>query len=237
VAAPAEAIGRTTVKSSRLLAILTALGACLPAAIVSADPCLVVYPAGTCTYHYSPSEYYVVSAGHPLYDPLYDRGGQVLLSLGSNAIDRSVYQPPQLAGFVPDTANQGFEFVGSETELVVDGYANTPTTYSNVLLVFDRPQPTGCTPTVTVNGLPVAGGKFSVGDLLVQTPVGYGNSYSDTVTRHIAWSGCAGLRIWAFADEDLNGVRTGGECFTAFSHDTAVPATDAIWGSLKAQYR
>lgn len=224
-------------KPSRPLATLVILGACLVAAIATADPCLVVYPAGPCTYHYSPSEYYVVTAGHPLYDPLFDRGGQVLLRLGSNAIDLSVYQPPQLTGFVPDAANQGFEFTGSETDLVLDGYANAPTIYTNVLLVFDRPQPSGCAPTITVDGMPVAGGKFAAGDLVVQTPVGYGNSYSDTMTRHIAWSGCAGLRVWAFADADHNGTRTGGECFTAFSHDTVVPLEGAAWGSLKSQYR
>lgn len=224
-------------KPLRLLAIVVTLGSCLAATPSFADPCLVVYPAGPCTYHYSPSEYYVVTAGHPLYDPAFDRGGQVLLTLVSNSIDLSVYQPPQLTGFVPDTANQGFEFVGNAADLVIDGYANAPTTYSDILLVFDRPLPTGCAPVVTVDGLPVTGGRIAVGSLVVQTPVGYGNSYSDTITRHIAWSGCAGLRVWAFADEDHNGVRTGGECFTAFSHDTVVPTARDAWGSLKAQYR
>lgn len=224
-------------KSLRLTPIAIAAAACLLAAVSLADPCLVVYPAGPCTYHYSTAKYYAVGPGHPLYDAMYDRGGQVLLTVSGNDIDISVYQPPQLVGFVADNSDEGFYFDGDSFDLTIDGFSNTPTTYTNILLVFDRPQPSGCTPTTTVDGMPVSGGKLALGDLVVQSPAGYGNNYSDVMTRHVEWSGCAGLRVWAFSDVDNNGVRTGGECFTAFSHDSVVPVTGAAWGALKALYR
>lgn len=224
-------------KHLRLLATTAAAGICLLASLSFADPCLVVYPAGPCTYHYSPTKYYTVGPGHPLYDPLYARGGQVLLTAGGNSIDLSVYQPPQLVGFVADTSEEGFYFDGDNFDLTIDGFSNSPTAYVNILLVFDRPQPSGCSPTITVDGVPVVGGKIAVGDLAVQTPAGYGNNYSDVMTRHVTWSGCAGLRVWAFSDVDHNGVRTGGECFTAFSHDSVVPVDGAAWGAVKSLYR
>jgi hypothetical protein len=67
----------------------------------SADPCLVVYPDISCVYHYDETEYYTVGPGHPLYDPDYDRGGKVLLETGTDEIDLSIYQAPNLSGFEP----------------------------------------------------------------------------------------------------------------------------------------
>ena len=134
----------------RQIAMTVALGACLLAVPALADPCLVVYPAGPCTYHYSPAKYTTVGPGHPLYDPLYDRGGAVLLVVGSNSIDLSIYQPPLLAGFIADTSDEGYYFDGGAFDLTVDGFANSPTTYVNILLMFDRAQPSGCSPTITV---------------------------------------------------------------------------------------
>ncbi len=59
-----------------------------------ADPCLVVYPASPCEYHYDPGEYYTVGFGDSLYDPAFDRGGEVLIDLLTGEIALDVYQAP-----------------------------------------------------------------------------------------------------------------------------------------------
>jgi hypothetical protein len=83
----------------------------------------------------------------------------------------------------------------------------------------------------------LAGNVYSAGNLVVSTPTEYGNNYSDTIALDINWSGCIGVHIWAFSDENFNGVRDGGECFTAFSHDLTIPAENSSWGRLKAEYK
>jgi len=202
------------------------------------DPCLVVYSSGPCTYHYDPVEYYTVAPGDPLYDPLYDRGGKVLLEVGSHQIDPSIYQAPQLTGFVATyDGNDGYFIDGTDFTLIIDGFSNVPTTYTNILVVFDQFKPTGCTPQIYADGTLVTGGTYGAGDLVVSTPTPYGNNYSDTKTVHISWRGCMGLRIWAFADADYDGKRDGGECFTAFSHDLTIPVQDRTWGAIKQLYR
>jgi hypothetical protein len=88
-----------------------------------------------------------------------------------------------------------------------------------------------------VGGSPVVGNRIAIGDLVVSTPTPAGGNYSDTITKFVEWGGCYGVRIWAFADENHNGMRDGGECFTAFSHDSTVPAQKASWGAVKGLYR
>jgi hypothetical protein len=220
--------------------VLVATGALLLGwgAVVHADPCLVVYSSGPCTYHYDPAEYCTVGPGDPHYNPLYDRGGKVLLLVGSNDIDRSIYQPPNLTGFVATyDGNEGYFIDGTDFTLVIDGFSNSPTTYPNILVKFDQFNPSGCTPQIWANGSPVSGATYSAGNLAVSTPTGYGNNYSDTKTVHISWRGCKGLRIWAFADADYDGKRDGGECFTAFSHDLTVPVQEKTWGAIKEIFR
>lgn len=223
----------------RRLAITGALCTCLltSAGIVFADPCLVVYPNTSCTYHYSPSEYFTVGPGHPLYNPVYDRGGQVLITAGSNSIDLSIYQPPLLTGFVADASDQGYYFQGDQFDLVIDGFSNLPTTFLNVLMIFDKPQPAGCVPEITIDGTLVTGTIWPAGDLVVQTPTPTGNNYSDVLTHHVTWTGCFGLHVWAFSDPDHNGIRTGRECFTAYSHDLTVPVQGKTWSVVKTLYR
>ena len=206
-----------------------------------ADPCLVVYPNTYCVYHYDPMEYYTVGPGDPLYDPLYDRGGKVLLDVHTNAVDPSIYQAPFLMGFQPSTGGEeGYFFAGTEFDLIVDGFNNAPVTYTNILLVF-VPYPSSCTPTITVGGNPVLydtglGLYYPIGDLVVSTPTPDGNNYSDTVMKDIHWSGCSSVRIWAFADEDHDLMHEAGECFTAFSHDVTVPTERTTWGAVKAMF-
>ena len=206
-----------------------------------ADPCLVVYPNTYCVYHYDTAEYYTVGPGDPLYDPAYDRGGKVLLDVHTNAVDLSIYQAPFLMGFQASTDGQeGFFFLGTDFDLIVDGFNKDPITYANILLVF-VPHPSSCTPTITVDGNGALydsglGWYYPIGDLVVSTPTPYGNNYSDTVMKNIHWSGCASVRIWAFADEDYDLTREPGECFTAFSHDVVVPAERTTWGAVKALF-
>ena len=207
------------------------------AGAVSADPCLVVYPSGPCMYHYDINEYYTVGPGHPYYDAEYDRGGYVLLELGSNEIDGSIYQAPMIEGFTPSNdGNEGYFFIGTDYELIVDGFSNTPTTFVNVIVVFDDFVPAGCAADIMVNWMPITGNRYSLGNLAVSTPTPNGMNYSDTVTIAIDWRGCYGVHIWAFADEDYSGTHDGGECFTAFSHDSSIATEESTWGGIKALF-
>ena len=201
------------------------------------DPCLIVYTTAPTTYHYDINEYYTVSFGDPLYDPLYDRGGEVLIDINTDGIALEIYQAPNLTGFEPSTdGNDGYFSVGSQFDLVIDGWSNMPTTYENILLVFE-PDPDWCTPIIYVGGDLVTGNTYPIGDLVVTTPTPDGNNYSDIMTKHIEWSACIGMQIWAFADDNYNGVHDGNECFSAFSHDLTVPAEDKSWGAIKSIYR
>jgi hypothetical protein len=206
-----------------------------------ADPCLIIYPDAPCTYHYDPSEYYTVGPGDPLYDPNYDRGGEVLIDALTHEIAYDVYQAPNLTGFLLDSANQGYYTLSQDFNLIVDGWSNQPTTYVNILLVFDRIEPPGCTPTLLIDGNPPLydtglGFYYPIGDLVVSTPA-QGNNYSDTMVLPFTWSGCAQIRVWAFADEDYDLTHDGGECFSAYSHDLVVPITESSWSEIKEKYQ
>ena len=129
--------------------------------------------------------------------------------------------------------NAGYFFDGNEVTLVIDEFSHTPITYPNILVMFDRFNPTGCTPRISVNGTLITGNSFSAGDLVLSTPTPYGRNYSDTKTVNISWDGCLAMRIWAFADVNYYGVQNSGECFTAYTHDlTAVPVQEKTWGSI-----
>ena len=218
-----------------LMVALLVLGGVMTSAVL-ADPCLVVYPVAGTYYHYDINEYYTVTVGDPLYDPMYDRGGEVLIDLITNEIAYNIYQADNVVGFkVSSNGQDGYFFIGSYFDLVIDGFSNTPTTYPNVILVFE-PDPGYCAATITVDGNDVAGYQYPVGDLVVSTPTADGNNYSDSITLNIQWGGCYGMRMWAFADYNYDGVANGGECFSAFSHDSTVPTEERTWGAIKAMY-
>jgi hypothetical protein len=229
-------------KTKRMRTAMLALAVAALVALVAvpayADPCLVVYPGGTCFYHYDTNEYYTVMMGDPLYDPMYDRGGEVLIEVLTNDIAYTVYQAPGLAGFTPSTyGNDGFFFIGNDFDLIVDGFNNMPTTYVNILLVFEA-DPSGCTPMITVDGNPAMydadlGWYYPIGDLEVSTPTPDGNNYSDTMTFAVHFELCSGMSIWGFSDEDHDLMWTDSECFTAFSHDSTVPVNEKTWGGIK----
>lgn len=201
----------------------------------------MVYSDQPVVYHYESSEYYTVGPGDPLYDPAYDRGGEVLIDLNTNEIAWDVYQAPNLVGFQLDNVNQGYFLIGTDFTAVVDGFNNSPTTYTNVLLVFDSFEPEWCVPQITIDGNPPLydpglGYYYPVGDLVVSTPTADGNNYSDVLLFDIHWELCNGLRIYAFADENFNLVRDGGECFSAYSHDLTVPTEETSWGAIKGKF-
>ena len=222
-------------KTTLFLLLSAVLLVIISSGAVQADPCLVVYPSGPCVYYYDPDKYYTVGPEHPLYDPEYDRGGYVLLRTDNDGVDMSIYQAPGLTGFEESTAGEeGFVFIGTVFELIVDGFSNEPTTYVNIIVVFDDVEPEYCVPEITVDEEVISGNTYNLGDLVVETPTPDGNNYSDTVTLQVSWQGCYGIHIWAFADENYNGECDGGECFTAFSHDVEVPTEDATWGQVKS---
>jgi hypothetical protein len=225
----------------RLLAA-TLLALVLLPALATADPCLIVYPQSETVYHYDVNEYYTVGPGDPLYDPVYDRGGLVLIELNTNEIAFNIYQAPNLTGFVPSTGGlEGYFIDDPVFDLTVDGFNNEPITYVNVLLVFEPTDPTCMTFVVQVDGqlatyYPGLGWYHPLGDLVVQTPTPHGNNYSDTITVNVEWGGCEGFQAWAFSDENFNLRRDGGECFTAFSHDVTVPVEATTWGGIRGAF-
>ena len=206
-----------------------------------ADPCLMVYSDSPAVYHYDPAEHYTVGPGDPLYDAAYDRGGKVLIDANTGEIAYNVYQAPNLVGFQMDAENQGYFIVGTDFNAIVDGFNNAPTTYTNVLLVFDMFEPNGCMPTISIDGNPALydaglGYYWPIGDLSVSTPTADGNNYSDTWSFSVEWGVCSGVRVYAFADDNFNLVRDGNECFSAFSHDLTIPVEDSTWGAIKDIY-
>ncbi len=209
----------------------------LSAATASADPCLTVYPTGNTVYHYDVNEYFVVGPGDPLYDPVFDRGGYVLIDANSMEVEENIYQAPNLVGFLPSTdGREGYFFEGYSFDLVIDGFNHTPITYQNIILVIN-PYPDSCPPMVTIDGNPVVGDTYSLGSLVVSTPTENEHHYSDSIVVTVSWAQCAEMEFWAYDDENHNGVKDGGECFSAFSHDTAVPAAEASsMGVIKARF-
>ena len=203
-----------------------------------AEPCLMLYPQSFCTYHYDPHKHHTVGVGDPLYDPAFDRGGEVLIKTNKNEIDLVPYQAPNLTGFVADHGQEGWFFIGSTFDLIVDGWSPRPTTRVNILLTFE-PEPSFCVPSVLVDGNPALfdpglGFYWPIGDLVVSTPVG--GSFSDTVIHSIHWENCAGILMRGFADENFNLVKDGGECKIAGSHDLTVPVEETTWGAIKGIY-
>ena len=94
-------------------------------AIVFAEPCLIVYPTSPAVYHYDVNEYYTVTYNHPLYDPLYDRSGEVLIDINTDEIPLEIYQVPNLTGFkVSSNGKEGYFFTGVDFDLVIDGWNN-----------------------------------------------------------------------------------------------------------------
>jgi hypothetical protein len=150
----------------------------------------------------------------------------------------SIYQAPDLIAFVPSTNGQeGYFFDGTSFTLIIDGFSHAPVTYSNILVVFDNAVPSACIPTIRVQGSLLSGHLYYAGDLVVHTPTPSGHNYSDVIALSVNATSCSAVHVWAFSDDNHNGVRDGGECFTAYSHDLTVPVEFSSWGRIKALYR
>ena len=144
-------------KKAMLILVSLLFGAMLLPVTASADRCLVVYPEALSRYHYDVNEYYTVTYGNPLYNPIYDRGGEVLISFGDNKIALDIYQAPNLIGFRPSMNGQeGYFSIGNQLNLIIDGFYRQPTTFENIILVFES-DPTWCSPALSVDGVPVVG--------------------------------------------------------------------------------
>jgi hypothetical protein len=230
--------------------------ACSGGCGIPCDPCLLVYPTLPTTYHYDPSEYYTVGPGHALYDPAYARNGNVLILDLQHRPDRiayEVYQAPNLQGFQESYGwgYKGYYFTGITFDLVIDGWSAYPTTRDDVKLPI-TPIPGDCTPSISVDGVPLSGPPYLVllGDLVVSTPVTNpsGTYYSDTITKSISWSGCVGLYFQAFEDcdhdhhftacdgceEDLDNFCL--RCHPMCANGAVVPVHEATWGAIKALF-
>lgn len=222
-----------TIGVTSLLFFLAASGP-----LAACDYCLVIYPDAPCVYHYRTNDYFAVREGDPLYNPLYDRGGKVLLKRYTNSIDPVIYQPPNLLGFYPATDLQdGYYVATSEFRLIIDGFSKVPMYYPNIILVFDHVTPDYCYPEIKINGQVISGMTYPLGNLSVTTPTPDGKNYSDVISVLFSQTGCYGVRVWAFSDENGNGILDAGECRSAYSHDTMVPVEEKTWSSIKELFR
>ncbi|MDD4857467.1 MAG: hypothetical protein PHD74_05090 [Candidatus Krumholzibacteria bacterium] len=218
------------------------------------DPCLLVYPTYWTTYHYNPTQYYTVKAGDPGYNATYDRGGDVLIAdmqQGPDRIAYEIYRAPNLAGFQKASGYTGYYFTGTSFDIVIDGWSNFPATREDLTLIFE-PIPSGCTPTIIVDGASVTGPPYtvSIGDLVVSTPVVTPSRtyYSNTMTKSVSWSGCIGLYIYAFedCDHDRHWLACGEceeednccfRCHQLCASGAVVPVENETWGSIKSLFK
>lgn len=186
-----------------------------------------------------------------MYDPVYDRGREVLIwdrYWYPDRIAYEIYQAPCLTGFEEAVGYTGYYFSGLSFDITVDGWSTCPTIRGDIKLIF-RPIPYGCTPTITVDGEPVTGPPYRVflGDLAVTTPVTTPTQtyYSDTITMSIEWSGCVGMYIFAYedCDHDHQWLSCGGceeetncclHCHQICAHGTIVPVEEHTWGAIKS---
>ncbi len=200
-----------------------------------AGPCLIVYPANDCIYMYDPNLYYTVGPGHPLYDPENARNGEVIYRTETNEIDYSIYQAPNLTGFMPSIDGmKGYFFSGMSFTLILDSFSGEQEIYKNVKLVFGfKDNRINCRPTVLVNEICLDNLVYSVGDIVVSKTNEQGNNYSETMTFSVTWYGCYSMYVWAYADENYNGEKDGCECGTAFSYDITISTEDTSWGAIK----
>lgn len=203
------------------------------ASVVSADICLIVYPQEPCVYHYKASRYYTVGPGHELYDPEYDRGGEVLIEEETGQIPLEIYRG-NIVGFEATSGSHyGFEITSSPCHLVVEALSDEPAVYENITLAFLF-LPDGCHPDVTINGTVVPNKRHLLGDLLVNQDEGDG--YSGQIDVEMTFYGCTGANIWAFADEDGDLQQDSEECTSSYLYHIFLPTEEVSWSAVKSFY-
>jgi len=213
--------------------VITAMIA-LGATEVLADPCLTVYPAGETYFYFDPAYHTLVDETHREFDPSIAIYGLVLIERKAAKVAYDIHQAPHLRGFIPASSDpRGFMVSSRSFQLIVDGFSNRPTTFDNVTLIVETQL--DCPAGIWIDGTPLENGRRVLGDLQVSTPA-KGNNYSDVLIVDVIVEGCGSVEIWAFADEDENGERDGGECFSAFGRDFRLPVRKVSWGGVKESF-
>ena len=199
------------------------------------EPSVLSYPSTTSVFRYDPARYEVLTPGDPQYQPPWAIGNQVLWDKVEQRIPTEIYRAPSLVGFEP-CPHWLSEYVTlrNEFELTVDGFSSEPRFLGNLMVRF-VPEPSAAVSVITVDGVPIDGFIYPLGNLNVTTPVP--NGFSDTIVRSVSWTGVSAIRIIVFADRNLNGIYDDGPpLYSVRAQDNPIPVEETSWGRVKALY-
>jgi len=223
-----------SVRSFLVFAVIGVAAACaFPAA--AGEPSVLSYPSTTAVFRYDPGRYQVLSPGDPDYDGTWAIGNQMLWDKVDQRIPTEIYRAPSLVGFepCPDWRSE-YVTLRNEFDLTVDGFSAKPRFLGNLMVRF-VPEPASAVSVIAVDGVPIEGFIYPLGNLNVTTPVPDG--YSDTIVRHVSWTGASAIHIVVFSDRNLNGVYDDGPpLYVVRAQDNPIPVEDSSWGRVKALY-
>lgn len=216
-----------------LVVLIVAIGAGTPRA---SEPLLLVYPDEPAVFRYDPVRYELVTAPDPKFNNVYAISNTMLWDRVEGRIPYEIYRAPQLTGFAPSPYGfNEYALTTGDFDLVVDGISRIVRTYSNLYVRF-IPVPASSVVEVAIDSQPVSGLVARLPDLAVSTDVGDGY-VADVMTRHITWSGAAGLRILVYSDKDNDGLYSGGKpLYSVFVEENTVSTQKTTWGAVKALY-
>jgi len=216
-----------------LAALIVAVGAGPPRA---GEPLLLVYPQQPVVFRYDHGRYELVTAGDPKFNLVYSVSSTMLWDRIDERIPCEIYRAPQLTGFAPSPyAMNEYVLTQSSADVVVDGFSDFARTYANLYMRF-IPVPSTSFVEISIDGQPVDGLVVRLSDLQVVTDLGDGH-FSDTMLKHLVWSGAAGLRIVVYSDKDNDGLYSGGKpLYSILLEENTVSTQPASWGAVKALY-
>jgi hypothetical protein len=228
---------RTVKGSVRIVLVAAIIGVAAACALPAwaAEPNVLSYPNSSAVFQYDPARYVLLAPGDPDYDPSWALAGRVLWDTVDERIPVEIYRAPQLVGFEP-SAQWRNEYVTlrNQFDLTVDGFYAQPRFLGNLMVRF-VPDPATATAVISVDGVPLDGYVYPLGNLNVATPVTDG--YADTLVRTISWTGGLSLRMVVFADRNLNGVFDDGPpLYTVRAQDNPIPVEATSWGRVKSLY-
>jgi len=223
-----------SVRSFLVFAVIGVAAACAYPALAG-EPNVLSYPSTTSVFRYDPARYEVLQPGDPQFQPSYAIGNQMLWDKVDQRIPTEIYRAPLLVGFEPCPEwTSEYVTLHNQFDHTVDGFAAEPRFLGNVMMRF-VPEPATAVSVISVDGVPVTGFVYPLGNLDVTTPVSGG--YSDTIVRSISWTGASAIRIVVFADRNLNGIYDDGPpLYTTRSQDNPIPVEETSWGRVKALY-
>ena len=228
---------RTVKGSVRNFLVFAVIGVAVVCAYpaLAGEPNVLSYPSTTVVFRYDPGRYELLQPGDPQFQPPYAIGNQMLWDKVDQRIPTEIYRAPSLVGFEPCPEwTSEYVTLRNEFDLTVDGFSTAPRFLGNLMMRF-VPQPATAISVITVDGVPIEGFLFPLGNLDVNTPVSDG--YSDTIVRRITWTGALSIRIVVFADRNLNGVYDDGPpLYTVRAQDNPIPVEETSWGRVKALY-